>query len=166
MTEFNGLLPEALTYLQALDVQSGDELALTSNGLKVVVRGTLDPDGDFYGTVDAASGAYNDYLHHSDVGYPVDGLAQWERELLAPVETANPEPEVVVDMVNHPPHYTHYQGFEAIDIVEQLDYLTGTAVKYLLRAGHKDNELQDLDKAIFYINRRKSNILGTTERFV
>lgn len=58
-----------------------------------------------------------------------------------------------VDMVEHPPHYTGYKGFEVIDIVEQLDYLRGTAVKYIMRAGHKWNAAEDIDKAIWYLTR-------------
>lgn len=58
------------------------------------------------------------------------------------------------DMVNHPPHYTQYVGFEVIDIVEQLDYLRGTAVKYIMRAGDKWDEAEDLSKAIWYLKRK------------
>jgi len=80
-------------------------------------------------------------------------LAGW-----APVEHVPAEP--VEDVVNHPSHYTQYNGFEVIEITEQLDFLTGNAVKYLLRAGDKDKatEEQDLRKAIWYINRRISNL--------
>lgn len=69
------------------------------------------------------------------------------------------EPEEV-DLVNHPPHYTWLKGLEVIDITEQLDFLTGNAVKYLLRAGHKDpaKEREDLEKAVFYVNRRIANL--------
>ena len=59
-----------------------------------------------------------------------------------------------VDMVNHPPHYNQYEGFEVIDIVEQLDYLRGTAVKYIMRAGSKWDEVEDLKKAVWYLQRK------------
>ena len=57
------------------------------------------------------------------------------------------------DPVNHPSHYKQYTGFEVIDITEQLNFNRGNAVKYILRAGFKDNEMEDLRKAQFYINR-------------
>ena len=43
--------------------------------------------------------------------------------------------------------------FEVIDITEQLNFNRGNAVKYILRAGFKDDEMEDLRKAQFYINR-------------
>lgn len=62
------------------------------------------------------------------------------------------------DMVDHPAHYTQYEGFEVIDIVEQLDFLMGGAVKYILRAPYKGNEKQDLEKAIWLLQRRIDNL--------
>lgn len=67
------------------------------------------------------------------------------------------------DMVNHPSHYTWLKekcGIEVIDITRHLDFDIGNAVKYLLRAGHKEEAdmapvektIQDLEKAIWYIN--------------
>ena len=61
----------------------------------------------------------------------------------------------VTDLVNNPPHYQR-GGLEAIDVIEafELDYHTGNAVKYLLRAGYKDDLIQDLQKAVWYLQRR------------
>ncbi len=67
------------------------------------------------------------------------------------------------DKVNHPSHYCWLKdkcGIEVIDITRHLDFDTGNAVKYLLRAGrksedgysNKDKTIEDLKKAIFYIN--------------
>ncbi len=67
------------------------------------------------------------------------------------------------DKVNHPNHYTWLKnlcGIEVIDITRHLDFDTGNAIKYLLRAGrksedgysNKDKTIEDLKKAIFYIN--------------
>ena len=58
------------------------------------------------------------------------------------------------EMVNHPSHYKGNK-FEAIDIIEdyKLNFNLGNALKYLLRAGHKDDYVQDLKKAIWYLNR-------------
>lgn len=67
------------------------------------------------------------------------------------------------DKVNHPLHYSYLKklaGVEVIDITRHLDFDLGNAVKYLLRAGRKTEEgydnkaktIEDLNKAIFYIN--------------
>lgn len=59
------------------------------------------------------------------------------------------------DPVNHPSHYTAYKRLEVIDLTEQLNFNRGNAVKYICRAGlkNKDEEIQDLEKAAWYINR-------------
>lgn len=59
-----------------------------------------------------------------------------------------------MDMVNHPRHYTSDpSGVECIDIVRHRTYNIGNAIKYLWRAGLKDQSrhIEDLKKAIFYI---------------
>ena len=58
------------------------------------------------------------------------------------------------DPVNHPPHYTsHPSGIEVIQITEHMNFCLGNAIKYILRADHKGNQIQDLKKAVWYINR-------------
>lgn len=59
-----------------------------------------------------------------------------------------------LDMVNHPPHYT-VGGIEVIDFIEAwgLGYHEGNAVKYICRAKHKGKELEDLEKAFWYLKR-------------
>ena len=58
------------------------------------------------------------------------------------------------DMVNHPPHYKA-GGIETIDFIEAkgLGYHLGNVVKYVSRADHKGNKLEDLKKAQWYLNR-------------
>lgn len=60
-----------------------------------------------------------------------------------------------IDPVNHPPHYkSHPSGVECIQITEYMNFCLGNAVKYIWRAGLKNNNaLEDLKKAQFYINR-------------
>lgn len=64
------------------------------------------------------------------------------------------------DMVNHPPHYKA-GGIETIDFIEAkgLGYHLGNVVKYITRADHKGNKLEDLKKAQWYLSRaiEKSN---------
>jgi hypothetical protein len=60
------------------------------------------------------------------------------------------------DNVNHPEHYGGVDNpFEAIKIIEayDLNFNRGNVLKYLLRAGKKNDELEDLHKALFYISR-------------
>lgn len=59
------------------------------------------------------------------------------------------------DPVNHPSYYTsHPSGVECIDIVEHLNFNVGNAIKYLWRAGLKnESPLEDLKKAAWYVNR-------------
>lgn len=68
------------------------------------------------------------------------------------------------DLVNQPPHYNQ-GGIECIDALKAAlgaedfqGYLRGNAMKYLWRAPHKGAFEQDLDKAIWYINRLKKEI--------
>lgn len=60
------------------------------------------------------------------------------------------------DPVNHPTHYTnHPSGIECIQVTEHFNFCIGNAIKYLWRNGLKDgnSNIQDLKKAIWYINR-------------
>lgn len=71
-----------------------------------------------------------------------------------------------MDNVNHPAHYTG-GGIECIDALEAAAagltgieaVCTANAIKYLWRWKHK-NGIEDLRKAIWYINR----ILGRLEK--
>ena len=59
------------------------------------------------------------------------------------------------EMVDHPDHYNSTK-FEVIDIIEEfgLDFHLGNVAKYVLRAGHKDDIIQDLSKARWYLDRK------------
>lgn len=67
------------------------------------------------------------------------------------------------DNVNHPKHYTsHPSGVECITITRHYCFSIGNAIKYLWRAGLKKElglsdklkEIEDLNKAIWYIKDR------------
>jgi hypothetical protein len=58
------------------------------------------------------------------------------------------------DIVQKPKHYNvHPSGIECITITEQMRHTIGNAYKYVFRREHKDQTLQDLEKALFYVNR-------------
>lgn len=73
------------------------------------------------------------------------------------------------DMVNHPSHYTD-GSIEVIDFIEdkRLNYHRGNAVKYLCRAGKKDpdKEIEDLEKAAWYVNREIRRLEAQKQRDV
>ncbi len=57
------------------------------------------------------------------------------------------------DPVNHPSHYTqHPSGVECIDITRHMGFNLGNAVKYIWRADLKGRAIEDLEKAVFYLN--------------
>lgn len=66
----------------------------------------------------------------------------------------------MTDQVNHPAHYTAYNGVEVIELTEQMNFNRGNAVKYIARAGlkSKDTEIQDLEKARWYIDRELNRL--------
>jgi hypothetical protein len=74
-----------------------------------------------------------------------------------PVEYMN-IPDISEEKVNHP---LHYQGnnIEVIDVIEDfgLGFSLGNAIKYILRAGKKGDRVEDLRKAIWYIEREITN---------
>jgi hypothetical protein len=67
--------------------------------------------------------------------------------------------EPMPDPVNHPAHYK-VGGIETIDFIEakKLGYNLGNVVKYLTRADHKGNKLEDLRKAQWYLTREINSL--------
>jgi len=61
------------------------------------------------------------------------------------------------EAIDHPDHYNSGK-IEVIEVIEDwdLDFCLGNAIKYIGRAGkkHKDKEIEDLKKSIWYIERR------------
>ncbi len=68
------------------------------------------------------------------------------------------------DNVNHPAHYK-VGGIETIDFIEakKLNYNLGNVIKYITRADHKDNTIEDLHKARWYLNREIAKLTGETK---
>ena len=67
--------------------------------------------------------------------------------------------EPKADPVNNPAHYT-VGGIETIDFIEakQLGYNLGNVIKYLTRADHKGNKMEDLRKAQWYLTREINSL--------
>ena len=81
---------------------------------------------------------------------------------------SEPDPNVnpAEDPVNHPSHYNKGK-IEVWDFISdwKLNFDRGNAIKYICRAGSKDpnKEIQDLEKAIEYINHEIKILKGETE---
>ena len=65
-------------------------------------------------------------------------------------------PDEMFDPVTKPKHYMTDSGMEAIDVIEAFakdNAHRAAALKYLLRAGKKNDRVEDLRKAIWWIER-------------
>ena len=61
------------------------------------------------------------------------------------------------DPIENPPHYkSHPSGIECIQITEHMGFCLGNVVKYIWRADLKENAIEDLEKAKWYIEREIS----------
>lgn len=67
------------------------------------------------------------------------------------------------EMVDHPAHYNQGE-FEVIDVIEDwdLEFHEGNVVKYVARSKHKISRLEDLKKAMWYL-QRKIDLLEETD---
>lgn len=81
-----------------------------------------------------------------------------KKEGLWTIDDPNDE---VKEMVNHPEHYGGRDNpYEAIRVIEAWDlgFCLGNTIKYISRAGKKDDTLQELEKALWYLKREIKNI--------
>jgi hypothetical protein len=106
-------------------------------------------------TVEVATGksleeAYDEVTLTDNIDYDMMGYAP----SVPVIRTAQEH-----DPVNHPSHYT-VGGIETIDFIEAkgLNYNLGNVVKYMTRADHKGNKVEDLKKALWYLNRELQNL--------
>ncbi len=79
-----------------------------------------------------------------------------DREGIFTIDEDKPKKE----LVNHPKHYGGKDNpYEAIKVIEAWDlgFNLGNTIKYISRAGKKDNIIQDLEKALFYLDREIQN---------
>lgn len=59
-----------------------------------------------------------------------------------------------MDNVNNPKHY-NMGDIEVIDFIDSwgLNFNLGNVIKYVIRCDYKGNKIEDLRKAIYYIER-------------
>ena len=61
--------------------------------------------------------------------------------------------------VDHPEHYNS-ANIEAIEVIEDwgLDFHCGNVIKYIARHKHKGKSVEDIEKAIWYLERRLNTL--------
>ncbi len=78
------------------------------------------------------------------------------------------EASIPVALSEAPINPSHYHGDTVMKIIEDfhLDFLDGTVLKYILRAGQKPGEpaIRDYKKALWYLNRKISNLEKETPK--
>lgn len=173
---FNELPDDLRTDMQAMDVAEAKSQLASDEGLKVarVLVAKLRKKYD----QDVVQGIVDDLIRTKQTGAGLYGLSPGEKEFvcLSRVHIADdPTPRIPVFFSGHQPpvqddpavpsavdHPAHYGGadnpYEAIKVIEawNLEFCTGSAVKYIARAGKKDATklVEDLQKAVWYLRRR------------
>lgn len=73
---------------------------------------------------------------------------------------------VIEDAVHNPAHYRQ-GGIECIEAIKASmseegfrDYLKGNVMKYIWRYEHKGKAIEDIEKAMWYLNRLKDELYG------
>jgi hypothetical protein len=80
-----------------------------------------------------------------------------QREVTVTIDNDKPKKE----LVDHPQHYGGKDNkYEAIKVIEawNLGFCLGNTVKYISRAGKKDETIQELQKALWYLKREIKNL--------
>lgn len=109
------------------------------------------------------SGDVHTFYMKDDAATTRDLQLERENAFFVPGEEENGNSNRVADAVNHPSHYT-CGSFEVIDILkDQLTeeqfkgFCLGNALKYICRSQHKGHFIEDLRKAVWYLNRLTEN---------
>lgn len=89
---------------------------------------------------------------HAPVEHPLAGSEY--SEVSSEHLDSSSEHSAVHDPVNRPAHYTaHPSGIECIQITEHMGFNLGNALKYIWRCDLKQDAIEDLKKAKWYIER-------------
>nr|DAH63737.1 MAG TPA: nucelotide kinase [Caudoviricetes sp.] len=153
------------------DIVSKDKIDAATSGMKhpigVSVLSTIVPKNDWianYAFVGGSRGGNKRNFMSCYLGK--FNIPQYEDNVEQPNESASKKTE----QVSHPSHYAWLKdlcGVEPLDICRHLDFNTGNAIKYLLRKDKMDGNktktekrIEDLRKAIFYINDEINELNG------
>lgn len=93
-------------------------------------------------------------INASDVNISMEEVAKIIKNLVQRLNKEAEEMKVKIDNVNHPMHYNKGK-IEVIDYIEdkKLNFNLGNAVKYISRCNHKGRKVEDIKKAIWYLER-------------
>ena len=139
---------EECYYFDGNDPEGVEELVFYKNILKEVWEDGEEPN--FWYSFEDKSGVLN-YVR-------TYGKLVWKRNVSDTIDTVIN----TTDAIHHPKHYTSDDcGVEAIEITSLLPACISNAVKYVWRCGKKDEDLQELKKALWYINYSIDNGLPT-----
>ena len=126
----------------------GDRVRVTDNAYVSDYKGKF---GDVVKTGASSSGFYSVTVRFDD-GAQASFAYKTSLELTPRGYGAPAVPDN--DPVNNPKHYTsHPSGVECIQITSHMGFLLGNAVKYIWRADLKNDAIEDLKKARFYLDR-------------
>jgi len=90
---------------------------------------------------------YNDSQYF--VAYNDEANNNWQKTLEERPVSVNSIDEK--ETVNHPAHYNQIAGIECIDVARHFDFNLGNSLKYIWRAYHKGATIEDLEKAVWYL---------------
>ena len=67
-----------------------------------------------------------------------------------------------------PVHYNNQKEYDLIDVAldYNLNFFRFNVLKYICRAGKKENEIQDLEKAIDYLQRELQHLRQEQEQWI
>ena len=97
-----------------------------------------------------------DPIQHRDTFWPEwrESMVRWCEGVLDKSGDHTDKHAPESDPVNHPKHYTsHGSGIECIQLTEHMNFCLGNAIKYVWRADLKHDAIEDLKKAVWYIER-------------
>lgn len=104
-----------------------------------------------------------DFKTADETHFRADKIAKWmqfpDSDFIAPVKDTVTE----TDPINNPAHYTSSSAkcecgrqIECIQVVEHMGFCLGNTVKYIWRADLKNDAIEDLKKAHWYLDREIS----------
>ena len=105
-----------------------------------------DEDGDWYWYAEKPMLQNDMYMWSNDSQYSVayndEENENWQSTL---------EERSKNNTVNHPSHYNQIAGIECIDVARHFSFSLGSAIKYIWRCYHKGATIEDLQKAVWYL---------------
>ena len=141
---------EECYYFDGSDPEGVEELCFYKNSLKEVWEDGEEPN--FWYSFEDKNGVLKYVKTY--------GKLVWKRNVGDVVNNTMDAVHIESDTVHHPKHYISDDcGGEAIEITSLLPACISNAVKYVWRCGKKDEDLQELKKALWYVNYSIDNDL-------